>query len=409
MTIRERGLVNMEMSSFLSKDVRATLKKTPPGEWLPDIPEECILLSAGYPAPEFVPSNELQKAVATLLEEEHDSPLQYIGSPRVSMLKTFIQRRLTSRGMDILEEELLVTSGACQAIDLSARLFVDADTVVAIEAPTYMEALEIFQNYTEQFISIPVDNEGLQTDLLENILTERSQKGLPLPRLLYTIPTSQNPTGTTMPTARRKHLLALADQFNFLIIEDDAYGELAFDQRPTTLKAMDMKNRVIHIGSFSKVVAPGMRIGWVASTREIIKSLAWFKKDLGHPFSQATMMAFLESINFDKRLNTLRKAYEKKCKTLIEALDRVMPSPVTWYIPEGGYFVWLKIAGMDTSKLLTRALSQAVSFIPGKYFYLRQEEGVEKLRLSFSYASEQDIVKGIKILETLIKEHRNNK
>ncbi len=395
-------MIIMSIENFFSENIKNALKNAPPGEWMPNIPDNCIRLSSGFPAPDLVPVNEVKDAVVQLLKQEKDLPLHYLGTPKMDTLKEQIQARLSDRGMRVADEALLVTAGACQAIDLIARVFVDEQTVVAVEAPTYMEALEVFQNYTSQFISIPIDEQGLQTKELERVLAERKEQGLPLPKIVYTIPTFQNPTGTTMTAERRKHILELASQYDFLILEDDAYGELHFDKPPVTLKAMDHENRVLHVGSLSKVVAPGLRIGWVAATEEIITSLYWFKKDLDHPFAQAIMATYLGNNNFDNRLNTLRISYQERCDALLAALKKYMPKFVTWYVPEGGYFVWIKVAGVDTSRLLQQAQDQGVSFLPGKYFFLNERDGKEWLRLSFSYSDKKEITKGIEMLGEVI-------
>lgn len=231
-----------------------------------------------------------------------------------------------------------------------------------------MEALEIFQNYTSQIISVPIDEEGLQTKVLEQLLSKRKAEGLPTPKLLYTIPTFQNPTGTTMSLKRRKQLLELAEEYDFLILEDDAYGELAFSESPVPLKALDKSERVLYVGSLSKVVAPGMRIGWIAAAKRFIEALFWFKKDLDHPFSHASMAVLLESMNYQERLDKLSARYKEKCAAMLAALEKYMPESVSWFVPKGGYFVWVRIPGTDTSQLLQRASEAGVSFLPGKYF-----------------------------------------
>ncbi|GAA0607501.1 PLP-dependent aminotransferase family protein [Virgibacillus siamensis] len=391
----------MKMEAYFSKYIKNALQKNPPGEWMFDLPDECIRLNSGFPAPDLIPADGLKNAVDRLLEEEQDLPLHYVGSPRFDRLKEYIQQRLQEREMK--DGEVLVTAGACQGIDLLARIFIDDQTLVAVESPTYMEALEVFQNYTDHFMSIPVDEYGLQTDQLEEVLAERQRNGQRLPKLLYTIPTFQNPTGTTMTTERRKHVLELADKFDFLIIEDDAYGELFFRDQAVLLKAMDRHDRVLHVGSLSKIVAPGMRIGWVNAAPEVITALAWFKKDLDHPFVQATMAAFLENNDMAERLNLLRETYREKRDVMISALKNYMPSSASWYISEGGYFVWVKLSGIDTSTLLPRALDEGVAFVPGQYFFLNEADGKEFLRLSFSYASRDDIADGVQKLANAIE------
>lgn len=388
----------MNDDSLFTDKIKKALQNTPPGEWIPEIPDDCIRLHCGYPAPDLVPVEEVKAAVNSLLEEEQDLPLHYIGSPKILKLKEQVLKRLKERGISVAENELLITSGACQAIDLIARILLDEETVIAIESPTYMEALEIFQNYTKHIISIPVDKEGLQTEALKEILEERKQKGLAQPRFLYTIPTFQNPTGTTMTGERRQHVLELADKYNFLLVEDDAYGELSFNKSLPTLKAMDQNSRVLHVGSLSKIVAPGIRIGWIAGASEMIHACAWFKKDLNHPFAQSAMAVYFANTDFNNKLETLRDTYRSKCDVLTSALEQYLPESASWYVPEGGYFVWMKIPGADTSELLTNALAEGVSFIPGKYFFKDQAAGTEFLRLSFSYADEKEITEGIRRL-----------
>ncbi|WP_280771767.1 PLP-dependent aminotransferase family protein [Salipaludibacillus daqingensis] len=399
----------MNAESYFSENIKSALKNDPPGEWMPKLPDKCIRLSSGFPAPSLVPVEQLKDAVASLLEEENDLPLHYIGSPKVAKLKEQIQERLQEHDIQASRDELLITSGACQAIDLIARILMDESTVIAIESPTYMEALEIFQNYTSHFVTVPVDEHGLDTEMLEEMLEERKRKGVTLPQFLYTIPTFQNPTGTTMSTERRKHVLKLADKYDFLIVEDDAYRELYFDKPSIPLKAMDQEDRVLYVGSLSKVVATGMRIGWVAASPEFITALSWFKKDLGHPFAQATMASFLENTDMEKRLKSLREAYKIKCDALLSALEQYLPPSVSWYVPEGGYFVWVKTEGIDTSELLTEALSDGVSYVPGQYFFLNQQDGKAFLRLSFSYENPKEIDEGIQKLGNVLKQMLSGK
>ncbi|NRG45214.1 PLP-dependent aminotransferase family protein [Bacillus sp. CRN 9] len=395
----------MNIESFFPKDIRKALSKEPPGSWMTAVPNGCIRLNSGYPAKELVPSKEIKEAVSRLLDEEQDLPLHYLGSPRMDNLKGQIQERLASRGMNISEEELLITAGACQAIDLIARILLDETAVVFVEAPTYMEALEVFQNYTNQIISIPIDKDGMQTAELEKMLMERKNEGLPNPRLVYTIPTFQNPTGTTLSQQRREHIMQLAKEYDFLILEDDAYGELAFRESPQTLKSLDTESRVLHVGSLSKVVAPGMRIGWVAAACQFITSLYWFKKDLDHPFGQSIMSAYLELVNFDQRTAVLAEKYEKKATALLNALTKHFPDSASWYHAAGGYFVWVKVPGVNTSEMLNQALKAGVAYVPGQYFFLNQEDGTEYLRLSFSYADVGEIERGVKILGEVIQSY----
>lgn len=394
----------MDYTKYFSQDITSAVKHDPPGAWMPVVPDGCVRLSSGFPDASLVPVDGIQQAVTRLLNEERDLPLHYIGSPKIDQLQTWLANRMNERQIHIKQEELLVTSGACQAIDLIARILLDEETYIIVESPTYMEALEIFQNYTDRILSVPVDQNGMDTERLEDLLAERKRENKPLPKVLYTIPAFQNPTGTTLSIERREHLLKLAAAYDFLIMEDDAYGELYFDQPVSSLKSMDHEGRVFYIGSLSKVVAPGMRVGWIAADAEWIQTLFRFKKDLDHPFAQSTMAAFLEDVDWTGHLANLQRVYQSKCNTLLNALKEHMPQDVTWTQPKGGYFVWLNIPGADTAVLLEKATEAGVSYIPGKYFYLQQEEGLEQLRLSFSAAGEEEIVEGVKRLAEVIRE-----
>ncbi|GAA0309246.1 2-aminoadipate transaminase [Gracilibacillus halotolerans] len=397
----------MNYTSFFSEQSKASFQNEPPGEWMPNIPNDCIRLSSGYPDPQLVPVQEIDQAVHDLLTKEQDLPLHYLGTPKMDQLKSQITKHLNKRHISLQESELLVTAGACQAIDLISRVFMDRDTVVAIEKPTYMEALEIFKNYTSHFVEIPIDDQGMDTEQFEKMLMERKKNAQPLPKMVYTIPTFHNPTGTTMPVERRHQLMQLASEYDFLIIEDHAYGDLYFDELPPPLKSLDKEGRVLHVGSLSKIVAPGLRIGWIATTETLIQKLYWFKKDLDHPFLQAVMSTYLESYSIAEQSESLRLVYKEKAETMTRALELYMPEEVTWFYPDGGYFVWIQIDGVDTTKLLTTATENGVSYIPGEFFFLNREEGKSYLRLSYSYESKEQIEKGIKLLADVIK--NNNK
>jgi 2-aminoadipate transaminase len=394
--------MNVDFADFFPVSVKATLANDPPGAWIPHIPDGCIRLSAGYPAPSLVPTDEIPVAVKRMIEEEGHLPFQYLGSPRMQKLRSQVRQRLLERGMAVGEDELLITAGGCQAIDLIARSLLDSESAVVVEGPTYMEALEIFRNYTQNILSVPMDEHGLQTDALERMLRDRRRSGLPSPKFLYTIPSFHNPTGTTMPLTRRRRLLELAEEFNFLVVEDDAYGELCFAECPVPLKALDTTSKVIHVGSLSKVVAPGMRVGWIAGPKPLVSAAAWFKKDLDHPFAEAAMAAYLETINLEDRLSWLRDSYRQRRDSMVQALQQFMPRHVTWHVPQGGFFVWLRVIGADTASLLEQAIRAGVAYVPGKYFFVNPADGLEYLRLSFSYVDLEDMREGVRRLGELL-------
>ncbi|MCG0238073.1 MAG: PLP-dependent aminotransferase family protein [Firmicutes bacterium] len=398
----------MHPQRFLSPAARLALAYPPPGAWMPPLPPGVVRLSAGYPFPESVPVADLAAALEALLAEEADAPLHYLGSRAMAALPGLIRQRLAQRGIPVGEGELLVTSGACQAIDLAARALIAPGAPVAVEAPTYMEALEIFRNYTDAILGYPVDREGLVVEALAEDLRRRRTAGKALPRLLYTIPSFQNPTGATLSLERRRRLLALAEEYDFLILEDDAYGELAFDPQaaPPPLKALDTRGRVVYLGSLSKVVAPGLRIGWAAGPEPVIRAMAVFKKDLDHPLAWALTARYLQGTDLPARLAWLRQRYRERRNVLLGALAREMPAGVTWTEPAGGYFVWVSLPpGLDSEKLLPAALAAGVAYVPGRHFYFgpAAAQGARHLRLSFSYLPPAELERGVAALARAVR------
>lgn len=392
----------MDYTRYFPLHVRSALAYDPPGSWMPSLPPGTIRLSAGYPFPAVVPSQEIAAAAAAVLAEEGDKPLQYLGSPAMASLPALLRGRMAQRGMALAEGELMITAGGCQAIDLAARALLSPDDLVAVEAPTYMEALEIFRNYTPHIAGYPVDDHGLQVEVLAADLAARRAAGLPTPKLLYTIASFQNPTGATLSLQRRRTLLDLAEAYDFLILEDDAYGELAFGEAPPPLKALDTRGRVIYMGSLSKVVAPGLRVGWAAAAAPLIESMWLYKKDLEAPLSMAVTARYLSQIDLGARVASLRARYRERRDLTVAALERHMPAHVRWLVPEGGFFLWLHSPGVDTAELLPRALAAGVAYVPGKYFYFGGNGGREELRISYSYLSPGDLERGIALLGKLL-------
>ncbi|WAH36753.1 aminotransferase-like domain-containing protein [Alicyclobacillus dauci] len=393
----------MDYRSFFPKTIQNSLNNPAPGAWMPNVPCGAVRLSAGYPDPAFIPTHQFTDTIEKLIQEEHDLPFHYIGSRYTAELRQWIVDHLSSRNMVVRPTELLVAAGAFQAIDLVARILLDSSKAVVVEAPTYMEALEVFQNYTTDILSVPVDRDGLCVDTLEQMLAERRANHLQMPSLLYTIPSFQNPTGSTMPLSRRQKLLSLAEMYDFLVLEDDAYGDLFFDKAPITLKSLDQTGRVIYVGSLSKVLGPGLRIGWAVGPEPIIHAMNWFKKDLDHTFIEAAVGCFMGRIDWNARLQTMRQGYAQRRDIMLSALKEHMPDGVTWSVPDGGYFIWVHVPGVDTHALLDIAMEAGVSFIPGNYFYLDTEAPRDYLRLSFSYVSAEDMVRGIERLAGAIK------
>ncbi|HWI62992.1 MAG TPA: PLP-dependent aminotransferase family protein [Symbiobacteriaceae bacterium] len=389
----------MDFTRFFPPGVQAALAYEAPGAWMPRVRRsDTVRLNRGYPFPESVPVAELGAAAAALLAEEGDAPLHYLGSPAMAKLPELLAARSAQRGMPVADGELMVTLGGAQVLDLAAHALLGPDDLVAVEAPTYMEALETFRNYTPHIIGYQMDAGGLDVDALAADLAARRAGGRGIPKLFYTIPSFQNPTGTTLSLARRQQLLALAEAYDFLILEDDAYGELAFGEPPVPLKALDRSGRVIYAGSLSKTIAPGLRLGWVHAAAPLVAAMFAFKKDLENPLAHAIAARYLAGADYAGRVAGLRAAYRQRRDWMVAALEGYMPATVTWTVPEGGFFVWVRVPGVDTVARLDEALEQGVGYVPGKYCFFGSGEGQEYLRLSFSYVSAEAMERGVAIL-----------
>ncbi|HYF92982.1 MAG TPA: PLP-dependent aminotransferase family protein [Symbiobacteriaceae bacterium] len=399
----------MDFERFYPPAVRAALAYEPPGAWMPRIRRpDTIRLNRGYPFPAAVPVADLGAAAAALLAREGDAPFHYLGSPAMGRLPQLLASRSAQRGMPVGDGELMVTMGGAQAIDLTARILLGPDDLVAVEAPTYMEALETFRNYTPHIISYRMDEDGLDVTALSVDLAARRAAGQPLPKLLYTIPSFHNPTGTTLSPERRRQLLAMAEEYDFLILEDDAYGELAFGEIPIPLKAQDTKGRVIYAGSLSKTIAPGLRLGWVHAAAPLVAAMFCFKKDLENPYVQALAAEYLSTVDYGARVTALRESYRQRRDAMVDALRRHTPPDATWTVPQGGFFVWVWVPGADTVALLEAALDEGVGYVPGKYCFFGSGEGREHLRLSFSYLSPEEMERGVAILGRLMGGRRGD-
>jgi len=399
----------VDYSRFYTANVGRALAYEAPGGWMPTVDASVIRLHAGYPAPTLIPSVAIGAAVQRVLNHERDLPLHYAGSPATSALQRHVEAQMAARWSHVgAHSYTLITSGSAQAIDLIARTMLDRSACIVVESPTYMEALETFVNYTDDILCIPIDENGLRTDVLEAMLETRQQLGQRLPRLLYTVASFHNPSGTTLSLERRHHLLTLAERFDFIVVEDDAYGELAFAPAPVPLIALDHSGRVLYVGSLSKVVAPGLRIGWVTGPYDLIATMGRFKKDLGHPFAAAAVSTYLDNVDWSARMSMLRDAYRDRRNTMLAALAASMPNDVRWTSPAGGFFVWLNVPGVDTAVLLQQALRAGVSYVAGAHFYHGAAADRTQLRLSYSFVDPVQMTQGVRILADVIRTFRRD-
>jgi 2-aminoadipate transaminase len=316
------------------------------------------------------------------------------------LLDTLATRIARLQGRRPADEELSITSGAMEALELVGKSFLDRGDLVVVEAPTYLGAIMAFRSFEADVVAVPLDQQGLDVDDLEH----RLAAGL-RPKLLYTIPDHQNPAGVSLTAARREHLVELARRYGFLIVEDVAYRELGFaDDAPPSLwsRAPEL---VVQAGTMSKTFFPGVRLGWAIAPADISAQLVSAKQNTDQCAAALGQRLFEEYVRrgwIDEQVALSRALYERKCGRLMAALERSMPEGATWTQPAGGFFSWLTLpAGCDASDLARRAVEQKVGIVPGALFY-PDGRGIENARLSFSLVDEELIDEGIARLASLI-------
>jgi DNA-binding transcriptional MocR family regulator len=343
---------------------------------------DIISFAAGIPAPELYPLDDFQQAMTYILDTAGQTLLQPCPVEGYYPLRQTIARRMARRGATVRAENILIVTGSQQGLDLIARAFLRAGDEVVVEAPSYLGALQIFSTAGTRLLGVPLDGEGMRVDILENILLRYR------PKLIYTLPTFQNPSGRTMAPRRRLRLLELARRHRVPIVEDDPYGELYYtDQPPSPLLALDQDGYVIYLSTFSKILFPGLRLGWVAAPRPVIERLSQIKQlaDLHcSTLIQGVVHEFCQRGALDKHLDRVRGLYRQRRDAMLTALTKYGPTGLEWDEPQGGFNLWCRLPpGLKARQLMVEAARQGVALVPGEVFY-PDGGGQEEMRLNFS-------------------------
>jgi 2-aminoadipate transaminase len=342
---------------------------------------DAIYFGDGAPARDAQPFDRLQEAAARAWTEAPGN-LSYGELPGYLPLRELISTRMRVRGIEAGPDEIMITNGSQQGIDLIARLMLDAGDPILVEGPTYIGAMQTFDAYEVDYVVIPMDDEGIDVAALEARLETLERQ----PKLLYTIPAFQNPTGASMTLARRQALLDLAVRRNLLILEDDPYGELWYGQPPVPALRADHP-AVVYLGSFSKTIAPGLRVGWMVPPPELLDLLLMAKEGTDiHSNRIATRTVYYAAEGFlDEHVADLRHFYAEHRDALIEGISASMPSGIKWNVPGGGFFIWLRLPeGVSANQMLVTAARHDVAYLPGSWFYPVGDVRNNELRLSFS-------------------------
>ena len=372
---------------------------------------EVISFAGGLPAPELFPIERFQEACHRVLAEKGGAALQYGTTEGYAPLREMIGHNMSRYGIVASVENVLITSGSQQALDLIGKLLVNPGDRLLVEAPTYLGALQAFDVYGAEYVSVPIDNDGLQTELLEGALRSG-------PKFMYVLPNFQNPGGVTLSEGRRHELVFLAEKYGIPIIEDDPYGQLRYEgEHLPPLVVIDRENlrhddgyhlgNVIYLSTFSKTLAPGLRLGWIVAPTEVITKLVQLKQgaDL-HTSTFAQFVAYEVARDgfLDEHVRTIRQVYRQRRDAMLSALKEFFPPEVTWTHPAGGLFLWVNLpVGIECQTLFMVALGENVAFVPGDCFYASGDEGRRHMRLNFSCAQPEQIREGIRRLSVAVR------
>ena len=361
---------------------------------------EVISFAGGLPSPDTFPVERLRANATAVLTTDPSPALQYGPTEGYMKLREWIAARHSTPSVRLDPENVLVTTGSQQALDLLGKALIDPASRVLVETPTYLGALQAFSLFDPHFVSVPSDEEGLQPSALTPQLLEGA-------RFLYALPNFQNPTGRRLPLARRQELARIAKQAGLLVVEDDPYGALSYsgDALPTLLSMLP--DQVVYMGSFSKVLAPGLRVGYLIAPPTLHRKLVQTKQaaDLHTPsFTQRIVYETVKDGFLDTHIPTIRALYGERCKVMLDAMREHFPKSVTWHEPQGGMFIWVRLPqGMNSFTLLDQAIAQHVAFVPGGPFFANEPQ-VNTLRLSFVTVPPEKIRRGVAILGKLLQE-----
>jgi 2-aminoadipate transaminase len=376
-----------------------------PGSAAPSEPDGVIAFASGDAYPEGLPDmGDLAQVAASAFRTE---TLQY--APRLGLgeLREWIASYLADDGVRVTADQIIVVNGAKHGLDLVCKLFVEPGDTIIVTSPTYMSALGIFRGWEVEYIEVGQDTEGLDTAALAERLEARRRVGQPMPKLLYDVTEFHNPTGLTTSAARRRALLELAERYDFLVVEDDPYRRIRFEgQAIPPILALDPGGRVVGLGTFAKLVAPGLRVGWVTAASEIVRKMAALKSDGGScPLTQRLVLEYVRAGRLEPHIRDIAKIYRGHRDVMALALERTLPG-TSWRMPQGGYYLWVRLPDGVTGDALARAaLARGVKILPASEFYATAGPA-NYVRLAYSYASPVEITEGVRRLAQALEEVR---
>ena len=384
------------MSYIKASEIREILKVTEQ--------EDVISFAGGLPAPELFPIDEINEINQIVLKEAGTKALQYTTTEGYAPLREWIANRMNGRlGTAFDKDNILITHGSQQGLDLSGKVFLDEGDVVLCESPTYLAAISAFKAYGCSFIEIPTDEEGMMMDVLEDVLSNTLHI-----KLIYAISTFQNPTGKTWSLERRRKLAELSAKYSVAVIEDNPYGELRYEgEILPSLKSMDTKGLVMFLGTFSKIFCPGLRLGWVAASKDVVSEYVKIKQSADlhtSNFDQGIADAYMENYDLDKHVEEIKALYKKRRDLILKTMAEEFPAGTEWTHPEGGLFLWLTFPqGCSADKVFHKCIEMKVAGVTGDAFYPNGKTD-RNMRINFSNMPEEKIIEGVKRMAKAIRE-----
>ncbi len=364
-----------------------------------------ISLAGGNPAAELFPGEELSKIAGKILMTSPTLALQYGTTDGYPKMKDCARSRAEKVDSFKDGDEIIIMTGANQGIDLTAKALLNKGDKVIVESPSFIGSLNAFRTYECELVGVTVEDDGMSMEGLEEALKNNS--GV---KFIYTIPTFQNPTGTTMPLEKRKRMLELASKYDVLILEDNPYGDLRFSGEDVpTIKSLDAEGRVIYAGSFSKILSPGMRLGYIVAPSALTEKIEILKQvnDVHTPMlTQLMCVEFMKKYNIDEYIEKNKALYGKKCAKMVESMEKYFPAgKVKWVVPEGGIFLWCECPTItDIAPIVDKCLEKKVAIVPGSNFAVDMNAPSNMFRLNYSSATLENIEEGVRRLGEVLTE-----
>ena len=367
---------------------------------------EVVSLAGGMPNLTALPIDEISKVFADVILHDGQVALQYGSGQGHPILREQITEIMALEGISAHPDDVIVTTGSQQALDLISRIFIDPGDVVLVEAPSYVGAIGTFRQYQAKIVHVAMDDDGLIPESVRQAITSVRASGRTI-KFLYTIPNFHNPAGVTLSLARRREIIEIARENNIFIVEDNPYGLLGFNEDPYRAMRADDQENVIYLGSFSKTFAPGLRVGWAVAPHAVREKMVMASESTilcPSNFAQMAISRYFATQPWLDQIKNFRELYRERRDAMLEALGQHFPASATWTKPRGGFYVWVTLPdGIDTRAMLPRAITARVAYVPGTAFYA-DGFGTWSMRLSYCYPTPERIQEGVRRLATVIDE-----